>query len=202
MNLTDDEVLKFQKGTPVLLEDICAIYPVTLGEIVDLGYEKFQQYLGVITATKPDGQMMDDKEFNLLMDNLTDFQYVLMISALDPQVNRMMKEAFQFFTHEEVTFSLEPAQIIIGPSEDRHLLSEENFYDLQKILRRMYFLEQEGEEIIIHEDDDPAVKKLKKQMRANREKVRRAKAKQAAKEAQCRAEKQIANEEVLSLLAL
>jgi len=41
MNLTDNEVLKFQRGSPVLLEDICAIYPATLGEIVDIGYEEF-----------------------------------------------------------------------------------------------------------------------------------------------------------------
>jgi len=46
----------------------------------------------------------------------------------------------------------------------------------------MYFLEQEGEEIIIYDDDSPAVKKLKMQMRANREKVRKAKAAKAARE--------------------
>jgi hypothetical protein len=41
----------------------------------------------------------------------------------------------------------------------------------------MYFLEVEGEEIIISEDDDPATRRLKEQMRINREKVRKAKAK-------------------------
>ena len=46
----------------------------------------------------------------------------------------------------------------------------------------MYFIEQEGEEIIIYDDDDPVTKKLKMQMRANREKVRKAKAKKAAQE--------------------
>ena len=46
----------------------------------------------------------------------------------------------------------------------------------------MCFLEQEGEEIIINPDDDPAVIRLKMKMRENREKVRRAKAKQAARE--------------------
>jgi hypothetical protein len=46
----------------------------------------------------------------------------------------------------------------------------------------MYFIEQEGEEIIIYDDDDPVTKKLKMQMRANREKVRRAKAAKAARE--------------------
>jgi len=41
----------------------------------------------------------------------------------------------------------------------------------------MCFVEVEGEEIIINKDDSDAVKRLKLQMRANREKVRRAKAK-------------------------
>jgi len=43
----------------------------------------------------------------------------------------------------------------------------------------MYFLETEGEEIIIYEDDDPRTKAIKMKMRENREKVRRAKAKKA-----------------------
>jgi len=41
MNLTDNEILKFLKGSPVLFYDICAVYPATLGEIVDEGYDKF-----------------------------------------------------------------------------------------------------------------------------------------------------------------
>jgi len=41
MNLTDDQILKFQKGSPILFYDICAIVPLTLGEIVDEGYTNF-----------------------------------------------------------------------------------------------------------------------------------------------------------------
>ena len=44
----------------------------------------------------------------------------------------------------------------------------------------MYFIEQEGEEIIIHENDSPMVKKMKRKMLENREKVRLAKAKQVS----------------------
>ena len=39
MNLTDNEILKFMKGSPIILDDICAIHSVKLGEIVDLGVE-------------------------------------------------------------------------------------------------------------------------------------------------------------------
>ena len=182
MNLTDDYTLKFQKGSPVFLEDVCAIYPATIGEIVDIGYSTFQKYLGVLISEKPTIEKNEDSEFKELLRQLTDFQYFLMMLQVDVTINQTVKEAFKFFIHEDVNFSLDPPQIIVGPIEEQHLLTEELFYDFQRILRRMYFVEQEGEEIIILNDDPPAVRKLKEKMRANREKVRKAKAKQSAKE--------------------
>lgn len=177
MNLTDNETLKFLKGSPVFIEDICAVFPATLGQIVDEGYDNFQQYLGVLTASKPTTKLDGDNELSELMEKLTDFQYVLLMANLDPQVHKILKKGFKFFTHEDAIFSLEPAQIIIGPIEEKHLLTESEFYDFQRLLKRMYFLEIEGDEIIIYEDDSPQVKQLKMKMRANREKVRKAKAK-------------------------
>ena len=181
MNLTDNEVLKFLRGGPVFLEDICAVYSVTLGEIVDIGYDKFQQYLGILTATKPT-DMKGEDELVQLMNSISDFQYLLLMVSMDAQVNSLVKSAFHFFTHSSATFSLDPPQILLGPVEEQHVLDEKHFYDLQRILKRMYFIEVEGEEIIIYDDDDPATKRLKMQMRANREKVRKAKAKKAAQE--------------------
>ena len=182
MNLTDNETLKFMKGSPVFIDDICAVYPATIGEIVDEGYDNFQKYLSILISEKPVITAKEDPELKQLIESLTDFQYLLMMASIDYEVNSSLRQAFRFFTHEDIIFSLDPAQIIIGPAEEKHLLTEEKFYDLQRLLRRMYFIEQEGEEIIIYPDDPPATKKLKMQMRANREKVRRAKAKKAAQE--------------------
>ena len=179
MNLTDNETLKFLKGSPVFIEDICAVFPATLGEIVNEGYDTFQQYLGVLTATKPTTKLDSDKELKELMDKLTDFQYILLMANLDPQVHTLLKRGFKFFTHEDAIFSMDPAQIIIGPLDEQHIMDEGNFYDFQRLLKRMYFLEIDQEEIIIYDDDPPMTKKLKMQMRENREKVRRAKAKKS-----------------------
>lgn len=182
MNLTDNEVLKFQSGCPVFIEDICAVYPATLREIVSEGYDNFQKYLGIILIEKPVLTAKDDPELKSLLTELTDFQYLLMMTAIDKETNQLLRDAFMFFTHENVFFSLEPAQIVIGPIEEKHLLTEEKFYDLQRLIRRMYFIEQEGEEIVIYANDSLAVRKLKEQMRANREKVRKANAKKAQRE--------------------
>ena len=181
MNLTDNEILKFQRGSPVFIEDICAVYPATLGEIVDLGYDKFQQYLGILTSSKPI-DVKNDNELSELLNQISDFQYLLLMTSMDLQVNALTKEALRFFTRSQATFSINPPQILLGPLEEQHILDESHFYDLQRLLKRMYFLEQEGEEIIIYDDDDPATKRLKMQMRVNREKVRRAKAAKAARE--------------------
>ena len=181
MNLTDNEVLKFMKGGPVFLDDICAVYSVKLGEIVDVGYEKFQQYLSILTATKPT-DLKGDEEFKKMFNELSDFQYLLLLSANDITINSLLKEALFFFTRSDATIMLAPPQILLGPVEEQHILDESHFYDLQRLLRRMYFLENEGDEIIIYDDDLPATKRLKMQMRVNREKVRRAKAAKAAQE--------------------
>jgi len=73
MNLTDSDTLKFLSGTPVFLEDVCAIYPATLKEIVEVGYEDFEKFLGILTATKPSNLKYEDKELSKLFTKLTDF---------------------------------------------------------------------------------------------------------------------------------
>ena len=182
MNLTDSFVLKCQCGCPVFLDDICAIYPVTLREIAEIGYDTFWQYIQILTSSKPVIDEKKEKELALFVNNLTDFQYFLMMANLDAEINQKAKEAFRFFTHESVIFSLDPAQIIIGPLKEKHLILEEDFHNFRKIIKRMYFIETDVEDIIIYEHDDPRVKVMKQQMLKSRALVAKAKAKQRAKE--------------------
>ena len=181
MNLTDSFVLKCQLGAPVLYKDICAIYPATLRKIVTKGYDSFQKYLSVIMTEKP---VLKDSppEMKEIMKNLTDFTFFLLMTSLDADFAVEAKQAFRFFINENVIFSLEPAQIIVGPLEEKHIINEEDFYEFRRIIKRMYLLEQEGEEIIISEEDSPRLKALKQQMRENRQKLAKAKAKKKSQE--------------------
>jgi len=51
------------------------------------------------------------------------------MANLDPQIHTLLKRGFKFFTHEDVVFILDPAQIIIGPASEKHILTESEFYD-------------------------------------------------------------------------
>lgn len=175
MNLTDDFVLKCMSGSPILYEDICAIYPTKMKDIASIGYDTFSQYIGILNMSKPSSNELG--EIGELIKDLTDFQYIMFLANIDQEFNLKLKELFRFFTHESTIFSLSPPQIIFGPLEEKHLMIEEKFYEFRRIIRRMLFIEISGDEIIINEDDSPRVRALKEQMRKNREKVAKAKAK-------------------------
>lgn len=177
MNSTETLVLKFMSGAPVLLDDICAIFPATLREIASVGYDKFWQYIQFILIDKPvlkQGEGSD--EFYELVKDISTFEYFILISNLDAESNTLAKEAFRFFIHDSISFSYEPAQIIVGPVEEKHIITEESFSELRRIIKKMYFLEDSDMDIM--EDEDPRVARLKQQMLKNREKVAKAKARQ------------------------
>ena len=90
MNLTDDEVLKFQRGTPIFIDDICAVYPARMGEIVDEGYSNFQRYLSILIIEKPISKS-GDEEMRSMLEQLTDFQYLLVLTAMDAEINETVK---------------------------------------------------------------------------------------------------------------
>ena len=177
MTLTDDFTLKCMKGSPVLLDDICAIYPRTLGDIVDIGYSTFLKYINLFNMEKPSLQEVKDNELSALLNKLDDFQYFLFMVNIDSESNQLAKNAFHFFTHEQVIFSLEQEEIIIGPPQERHLMVAEDFYNFRKILRRMYFLDVSKDDIVIEEDDDPRVRAIKKKLLERKKKLKKAKTK-------------------------
>ena len=177
MTLTDDFTLKCMKGSPVFLDDICAIYPRKLGDIVDIGYSTFLKYINLFNMEKPSSQEVKDNELGALLNKLDDFQYFLFMANIDAESNQLAKNAFHFFTHEQVIFSLEQEEIIIGPPQEKHLMVAEDFYNFRKILRRMYFLDVSKDDIVIEEDDDPRVRAIKKKLLERKKKLKKAKTK-------------------------
>jgi hypothetical protein len=175
MSSTDDITLKCMKGSPIFFKDVCAVFPPKMGEVVDIGYETFLQYLGILTSVKPNTDEKSD--FAEVTKTLTNFQYFLLIANLDAEVSLRAHEAFRFFTHEDAIFSLDPPQIVVGPVEEKHIINEDNYDGFQHLIRRVCFMGIDEKEIIIEDSDDERVKALKRQFLKNRERVAKAKKK-------------------------
>lgn len=117
MNLTDGDILRLMHGDPLFFKDICLIYSPTLGEIATAGLEKFYRYLSLMLIEKP--PVEEDNELSVVMKELSDFQYLCFLAQLDSEQSQLIREGFEFFTHEQPTFITIPnLSIVVGdPSE-------------------------------------------------------------------------------------
>ena len=132
MNLTDDITLKLLSGKPIIFKDICLIYPPTLGDIATVGPTKFYSYISVLLAQKPP---VKEKELSAMLSKITNFEFLLLLSQMDAKQMELVKEAFHFFTHDEVITSLDPPSVTFGEIKDKRILTKEDFYDFQFLLK-------------------------------------------------------------------
>lgn len=122
-------------GYPVTFKDICLIYPPLNKDIINVGYEKFSQYVGALLKSQED---VDDV-YSSMTENKeappSPFMFLLMMSILSPEIKQLCVDSFFFFCHEKITFLYDIMAIAVGELADQRLINEENFFDFQNIVR-------------------------------------------------------------------
>lgn len=175
MNLTDADVLKLLCGRPLLYKDICLVYSPTLEEIATAGLDNFYRYLSLMLIEKP---TVEDEEMKKLLADLTDFQYLIMLGAMDKKQSGAIQEAFQLFCHEKPTFVLSPPSIIMGDPEEKRILSEEDFDNIQYMIRYSCALVDKDEDTIeLLDTDSEKTRQLKLKLIEGRKQRAKAKSK-------------------------
>ena len=97
-------------GSPVFLDDICAVHCATLRQIIEVGYDNFLKFLGVMTTTKPIPSEIKNAEIEEIIKDLSDFEYFLLMATSDSLTGGIVRRAFRFFLQEKnILFSLNPA---------------------------------------------------------------------------------------------
>ena len=136
MFLIDENQLGF--GIPIDFNGICWIYPLTIREILNISQEQFQKYLSLLTITKDDINKITNNEFDGSV-----FKYLLFQSYYSDTFLMDLKKAFSTFIKEEITFSFETEEIIIGKDfKEKRVIKEDNFEDFQNIIRRQNCLKE------------------------------------------------------------
>lgn len=173
----EDMILKFQANVPILFKDVFAIKCPTLKQIAEIGHSTFLKYIDVLLITKPVLEKTEEnKNFLEVIKSFSDFQYLLFLIAVDKEVNQTFKMSFKFFTGENVFFSMNPPQIIVGDLKNKYLLNEEEYEEFRTIIKKMLCLDN-GEDITINSSDSDRVRALKQKMKKNHALVEKAKKK-------------------------
>ena len=138
-------------GFPKDFKQKFLIYPPTVKAVVS--NEKFNQYRTLLTLSQEDLEdifIKDNKEkdFNSYdqFQVPTPFEYLLANSYHNKEIEELSKEAFYFFTKQEITFLYKQGLILIGNLEEEIervgnniealvFLKEEDFFDFQNMIR-------------------------------------------------------------------
>lgn len=176
----DIEDIKAQAfaGVPTELEGVCKVYPLTMREILEMGYSKYNVCLGFMILTseeivklikKKTGQEISPKK-------ITPLSYLLKSADQSDSFLLDLQFAFSTFIKEEVLFLPSMGAIVIGSPAEKRLLTESNFETFQNIIRVQNRIKVE--ELDKYKDESPGQRK----MRLLREKVEATKKKQQQKE--------------------
>ena len=181
MSSTDSKVLRYLHGLPVIFDDICAIHSPRLHDIAVEGLDNFYQYVSATQIVKP--AKIEDPEIKQLLSPLSDFEYLLLLTQMSKEDNKLIKNAFEFFTKEKVTFITNPSSIVFGPVAEKRILTKNNFYDFQEEIKLACAMKNVHEDTIEFLDSDsPRVRALKEQMLKGRREREEAKRRQRKKE--------------------
>lgn len=173
-------------GFPIDFKDICQVYPPTVNDVV--GNKDFGIYQSLFTMTQEelDKAFLQDERVNYAP---TPFQYLLINYHQDEKVRNKIHEAFTFFIHEPVTIVPEIEMLLIGKSEEEldpnvdleepRLLTEENYFEFQNIIRQVMGTEAEKKPDPEEENLDPRIKRYKMKIKQSEEILKKKKAKGA-----------------------
>ena len=163
-------------GAAINYNDICWVYPLTIGDIVGMGEDTYNELLSCICADIREIQKAMKKE-GVPDDKIpgTTFEFLMTNSEHDRIFFVKLQEAFFTLIREKVHFFYEEQKIIIGDDfSGERVLTKENFEDFQNIIRAQNKLKIPEP---IPENESPMARKF----RLRREQLAEVKQKQAQK---------------------
>lgn len=155
----------FFMGRPYPYKNLCKVYPPTVNQIID----SKSAYSKILTISQEE---IEDLyvEKQIQGDIPSPFLYLFIVSYNNKDTEALIKNSFEFFTKEKITFLYEQKLILIGDIkaedvksiDDLRLMKEEDFFDFQNLVR-----EAMGEKKIAPpvENEDPRIKKMKAKAR-------------------------------------
>lgn len=163
--MIDERILM---GYPLFFKNICKVYPPTLNDV--LGEKDYGLYFKILTLSQEDiWDSLAEKEGDIPKGAPTPFDQLMSGIKSSPDLAKKAKEAFEFFTKEEVQIREEGEVILFTEGIEEvtdinslRLITEDNFFDFQNLIREVTGRDQLEAPI---EDEHPRVAIIKARAR-------------------------------------
>lgn len=132
----------FFLGLPENFKGKCKVYPPKVKDIVD---DRFGAYQKLLTLSQEELEDMYNEK-NIQVDKFPSvIEYLFGNAYNDKKFEEVLKEAFEFFIRDEVTFLFEEKKILVGNLKkelkrvknvnELIIIDEEDFFELQNLIR-------------------------------------------------------------------
>jgi hypothetical protein len=146
--LTSSIKMKLISGLPIEVDSIGEIKPLTLLEIAEKGYDKYQHLLNFFAFTKSD---FIKEEF---LDKVDIPLFSMMLAFSDDEFKDYIVQAIKYFMGVDVEIILEHLMIIPKDPTLHWAISNDNFDDLKQVIRWQNGLDEgKTQEEIRYKDD-------------------------------------------------
>ena len=172
-------------GEPLDFQGKLKVYPPKIKEVIT--NPNFNIFYKLLTLTQDD---IKDETASRLKDGEelpTPFEYLIFSAQYVQGFASIVREAFKFFCHTDISFLFEDKKIIIGGVEEivqslnniEHIkyLLEEEYFDFQNIIRKSVGDKIQDQPEPDNPNEDPRIRRIKEKAR-ERDRI---KAKQAGK---------------------
>ncbi|MCT4597468.1 MAG: hypothetical protein N4A50_06270 [Vallitalea sp.] len=122
--MKEDVYLKLLLQEPIYIKDMGLIYQPLIKDIVEIGEEKLNKYIGAISISK---ELLINAETKDL-DSITNFDVIF--SLPDKDYQKTLIEAIQFFTNQKVYFLQEVWFVTVGKQGRLHKNNYDEFVDI------------------------------------------------------------------------
>jgi hypothetical protein len=141
--------LKLLFGKPIDIE-VGKIYSPKIEEIVEIGEEKYNQYLSILLYDVDLLDISTEKLKEMNIDKFTTYHFLLLQSYNDEKFKNMMIDALQYFFKERVGFDTKYVLFYLGEGENVRAIDFDNYSLFKKVLiKQNYLKEMEEEENLI-----------------------------------------------------
>ncbi len=151
--------LKLLIGKPFCIKDICIIKPLTLKQIIEIGWDKYQKYLSYLIA--------DISDYDISDLELLDYTYWdILINSMcygDKEYYNMIIEAMNIFLNQNIYYN---RKTNLFYTEEGNRIDKDIFDEIRQILKWQNCILEDK----ILKSNSPSVIKMEKRLKKMRKK--------------------------------
>ena len=122
---------------PSLLPQVCWVQTLTMLQILEMGTTIYNSRLGLLLLTETDiAKIVKDKTGQEpKIEDIYPLSYLIQSAAHDDMFLLELQAAFSTFIKEDILLLPKINAVLVGPPQEKRLITNKNFGDFQDILR-------------------------------------------------------------------